>query len=354
MATVEGTMEALVLEAPGSFGIREVDVPEPGPLEVLCRVRAIAICGTDPHIIEGDHEGFWPPGFPFIPGHEWAGEVVTVGAGAERFGWKVGDRVAGTSHAACGICERCVQGRYNLCEHYGNPELHSHYGHNATGAYATYVVHSIKCVFRIPDTMPYDEAAMLDPASISLHTVNRAGIGAGASVLVTGAGVIGLLAAECARALGAGQVIVAGRGARLQVAADLGHQTVDVSEGDPVGPIRALTGGRGVDAALECAGVVETAKWCLRSLRRGGRCVVVGIPLEELAVPLKEIVLDELELLGARASAGEMAQVIPLVANGQVRLKPLITHHFPLSEFATAYEVFRTRQDGALKVIVEP
>lgn len=347
-------MEAVVLDEPGKFSVMEVSVPRPGHYDLLCRVHAIAICGTDTHIIEGHFPGFWPPGHPFIPGHEWAGEVVEVGPGARQFGWKPGERVAGTSHAACGFCPKCIQGSYNLCENYGRQDVHRHYGHNAQGSYATYTVHSIKSVVRIPDGMDYDEAAMLDPASIALHTVHRGGVRAGHVVAVTGAGIIGLLAADCARALGADRVIVVGRGARLHAAASLGHKVIDTADGDPVAALREATQGRGVDVALECAGAVQAAAWCLRSLRRGGRCAVVGIPLDELALSLQDMVLDELELVGVRASAGEMAQVLPLVTSGRVRVRDLITHRFPLKDFTEAYRAFLTRADDALKVIVYP
>ena len=141
------TMQALVVLEPERFEIQDVPVPEPGPMEVLCRVRAVSICGTDSHLIAGDYPGFWPPAFPIIPGHEWAGEIVKLGPGAEKAGWKVGDRVAGTSHDACGVCQQCVKGRYNLCENYGVMDLHRQYGHNYQGADAEYVVHGVKCVF---------------------------------------------------------------------------------------------------------------------------------------------------------------------------------------------------------------
>ncbi len=142
---MSATMQALVVLEPNRLEIQEVPVPVPGPNEVLARVRAVSICGTDAHLIRGDYPGFWPPAFPFIPGHEWAGEIVALGPGAERFGWKVGDRVAGTSHDACGVCQKCVEGRYNLCENYGKPGLHRQYGHSVQGADATYVVHGVKC-----------------------------------------------------------------------------------------------------------------------------------------------------------------------------------------------------------------
>jgi len=169
-------VKALVLTAPNEFSIRDVPTPAPGRHEVLCRVRAVTICGTDAHLVAGDYPGFWPPEYPFIPGHEWAGEVVELGEGSAALGLAVGDRVAGTSHDACGFCQKCVEGRYNLCENYGNLDVHRQYGHNWQGAYAEYVVHGVKAVFPLPDELSFAEGAMLDPASIALHTANRGGI----------------------------------------------------------------------------------------------------------------------------------------------------------------------------------
>ena len=118
------TMQAVVVVEPDRLEIQAIPIPEPGPDEVLARVRAVSICGTDSHLIAGDYPGFWPPSFPFTPGHEWAGEIVKLGSGADKFGWAVGNRVAGTSHDACGACQKCVEGQYNLCENYGVEGLH--------------------------------------------------------------------------------------------------------------------------------------------------------------------------------------------------------------------------------------
>jgi L-iditol 2-dehydrogenase len=348
------TMRALVVGEPGRFEIQDVPVPEPGPNEVLARVRAVSICGTDAHLIRGDYPGFWPPAFPFIPGHEWAGEIVALGPGAERYGWQVGDRVAGTSHDACGVCQKCVEGRYNLCENYGRPGLHKQYGHNTQGADAEYVVQGVKTIFRLPDRLSFDEGAIIDPASIALHVANRGGIVPGDVVAVTGAGPIGLLAGDAARVRGAARVIVVGRGRRLIKAAELGFETVDTNAGDPVAEVRARTGGRGADVVLECAGVPETIAWGLRMLRRGGRCAVVGIPTRSVELALQALVLDELDLVGSRASAGEMRRVIPLVEDGRIRVRELITHRFPLSDYASALATFNDPASGALKIVVNP
>jgi L-iditol 2-dehydrogenase len=347
-------MRALVVSGPNDFAVSEVERPRPGPFEVLCRVRATAICGTDPHIIQGHYPGFWPKDWPLVPGHEWCGDVVELGEGAASLGWSVGTRVAGTSHAACGYCRRCIEGRYNICENFGVDGLHAQYGHNAPGAYADYVVHSVRSVFAVPDALSDEEAAMLDPAAIALHTVVRGGHRPGDTVVVVGPGVMGLLVAECAHALGTGRVVVVGRGRRLAKARELGHDVVDFSAVDPVRAVREATDGFGADVALECSGAPEAVGQCVELVRKGGRVAVIGIPLQDARLPMPRTVLDEIDVVGVRATAGEMPRAIQLAATGRIRLEELITHRYELEDFADAYAAFTERRDGALKVIVRP
>jgi L-iditol 2-dehydrogenase len=339
-------MQALVVLEPNRLEIREVPVPVPGPNEVLARVRAVSICGTDAHLIRGDYPGFWPPAFPFIPGHEWAGEIAALGRGAALYGWRI--------HDACGVCRECVEGRYNLCENYGRKGLHRQYGHNVQGADATYVVHGVKCVFRLPDALTFEDGALIDPASIALHVANRGGVTPGDTVVITGAGAIGLLAGDAARIRGAGRVIVVGRGARLARAASLGFETANTAAGDPVGAVRAMTGGLGADVALECAGVPEAIEWALEMLRRGGRCAAVGIPTIGVEIAMQRLVLDELELVGSRASAGEMRRVMPHVEQGRMRVREMVTHRFALANYVEALATFNDRSSGAIKILVAP
>ncbi len=349
------SMEALVVLEPNHFEIQQVPVPTPGPNEVLARVRAVSICGTDAHLIRGDYPGFWPPAFPFIPGHEWAGEIVALGPGAGGYGWAVGDRVAGTSHDACGVCQKCVEGRYNLCENYGRPGLHKQYGHNVQGADATYVVQGVKTIFRLPDGLSFEEGAIIDPASIGLHVAVRGGVRPGDTVVVTGGGAIGLLAGDSARALGAGRVIVVEKNpGRLARAAELGFEIVDPAAGDPVAIVRDRTAGLGVDVVLECAGVPVTVNWALGMLRRGGRCAAVGIPVVGVEIAMQRLVLDELELVGSRASAGEMRRVMPLVEQGRVRLREIMTHRFALADYGQALATFNDPESGAIKIVIVP
>ncbi len=160
--------------------------------------------------------------------------------------------------------------------------------------------------------------------------------------------------AEFARATGAGRVIVVGRGARLAKAAALGHETVDFTAVDPVEAVREMTGGFGAEVALECSGDAAALGQCCELLRKGGRCAVIGIPMEGAQIPLQRVVLDEIDIVGVRAAAGEMPEAIALIAAGRIRLRELITHEFALEDFTEAYATFTERRGGALKVVVRP
>ena len=276
--------------------------------------------------------------------------MVEVSPEAESLGWSVGDRVCGTSHDACGNCQKCVEGRYNLCENYGNMDVHRQYGHNYQGAFAEYVLHGVKSIFRLPDDMDFSTGAVIDPASIALHTANRGGVRPGDTAVVFGPGPVGLLVADACRARGAARVIVVGRGQRLEQAAAMGNETVDFEKTDVVACIKKVTDNHGADVILDCAGVADTFQWSIPALRKGGRIAAVGIPVDEVKLDFQEFVLYEKELVGVRATAGEMRHV----SNGTIRAKDLITHHFSLDDFAEALATFNERRDGAMKVIVQP
>lgn len=348
------TMKALVLTGPGAHEVREVPTPRPGPMEVLCRVDSVAICGTDLHIYEGRFAGRWPRSYPFIPGHEWSGVVVELGPGAAELGWQVGDRVAGTSHAGCGYCRNCTTGRYNLCENYGNEPLHHQYGHYSQGADAQYVVHSIKSVFHLPDEIELPYGAMVDTASIALHSAKRPGIRPGETVVVVGAGPMGLLTADCAYALGAGRVIVTGSGQRLDKARELGFEVINYRQEDPLEAVKRRTEGKGAHVAIDTGGTADSVLQTINVLRKGGRASFTGIPTEPVVLPMQKIVLEEIDLFGVRANPNAMDEVIPLIVSGRVRVRPLVTHTFPLEQYGQALHTFAERIDGALKVLVRP
>ena len=313
-------MRALVVDEPNVFSVREVERPVPGPHEVLCRVRAIAICGTDPHIIQGHYPGFWPKHWPLVPGTSGAAMSSSSG-GRRRLG--MGGRHARRGHIArtLRLLPQVRRGPVQPLRAFGVEGLHRQYGHNADGAYADYVVHSIRSVFPVPDSLSDEEAAMLDPTAIALHTVKRSPSATGRHGGGGRSWRMGLLVAECARALGAGRIIVVGRGDRLARAAELGYETVDFTAEDTVQAVRDMTGGLGAEVAMECSGAPEAVGQCAELLRRGGRVAVIGIPLKDAEIPLQRIVLDEIEIVGVRAAAGEMPQAIALVAAGRIRLR---------------------------------
>ncbi|MBK7592449.1 MAG: zinc-binding dehydrogenase [Betaproteobacteria bacterium] len=350
------TMKALVLTSPGAFEVREVAIPKPGQGEVLCRIRGVAICGSDPEIIRGGLAGIWPPAYPFIPGHEWSGEIVEVGDGV--IGFTPGDRVAGEAHKGCGYCRNCLEGRYNLCENYGRPETgHRHYGFISQGAYAQYNAYSIRSVNLLPPTISFREGALVDTVGAGLHGLELAGVRPGGTVVIIGPGPIGLLAMRFATALGAARVIVVGRGARLKAAAAMGaNAVVDIQQEDPVKAVRGLTDGLGVDLVCECSGAPGTFAQAVRMVRKGGKVSLVGVPpdtvVEEL--PYKYIVHNEIAIFGSRANPNVARKIIAMMAAGHIEVADLITHTFPLEDFAKGLDTFVNRRDGVIKVVIEP
>jgi len=353
---IPSTMRALVLPAPGKLEIQTVPVPQPGDYEVLCRVRSVAICGSDPEILRGDLAGTWPPYYPFIPGHEWSGEVVALGRGVVDL--QVGDRVAGQAHKGCGVCRNCLEGRYTICENYGRPEAgHRHYGFITPGAYAQYVAVSVKSVNKMPNTLTFREGALVDTAGVVMHGLELSGVTPGGTVAVIGPGPIGLIAMRLARALGAARILAIGRGARLQAARQAGADAlIDFEQTEPVKAVRAATDGIGVDEAIECSGAAGTFRQAVEMVRKGGRVALIGVPPNSVIEPLpfKYIVHNEIAIYGARANPNASRKVIALMAAKQLRVDDLVTHTFPLEQFADALDTFVNRRQGAIKVVVEP
>ncbi|MEM9318928.1 MAG: alcohol dehydrogenase catalytic domain-containing protein [Pseudomonadota bacterium] len=349
------TMDALVLNGPRDFEVREVPVPDAEGDEVLCKVDTTFICGTDPHIIAGHYPGFWPPAFPFTPGHEWSGTVVKTGKKAAALGWVAGDRVCAISHVGCGYCKNCLKGRYNLCLNYGDiSKGHRQHGHITPGAYAQYMTASVKSLYKIPSEMDLEYAACVDPLSIALYTVNRSRMEPGDDVLILGTGPQGLMALLCAKALGAGRIFIAGSGERLALAEKLGGIAINYREQEINEAVRAQTAGLGVPRVLECAGTAEALNAGCHAAAKGGVVSLVGIPHSDPSLPIKRIVLDEVELVGNRANPNTAEPAIVLLSEGRIDLKPLLTHSFPLSDFATALDMYEGRKDGSMKIAIKP
>lgn len=351
------SMRALVLTDPNAFEIRTIPVPQPGSGEVLCKVRAVAICGTDPDVVDGTlHSHGWPPAYPFTPGHEWAGEIAAIGPGVIDL--HIGDRVAGQAHKGCGTCPNCLEGRYTLCENYGRVESgHRHYGFITPGSYAQYQVYSARSVNLMPPSMTFREGAMVDTAGVALRGLLLTGVTPGGSLVVIGPGPIGLLSLRLARALGSARIMAVGRGSRLKAAGRAGADVlVNFEHEDPVEAVRKATGRRGADEVQECSGAEGTFRQAVAMTRSGGRIALLGMPPRDYLepAPFADIVNREIAIFGSKANPNVSRKVISLVAAGQLRMADLVTHAFPLEEFASALDVFVHRRDGAIKVVVEP
>jgi L-iditol 2-dehydrogenase len=361
MTDVPPTMKALVLNGPNDFKIEERPTPKPKGDEVLCRVKAVAICGTDPKIIAGKFPNMWPPSFPAVIGHEWAGEVVELADDLKASAkvaakYAVGTRVAGEAHKGCGICLNCLTGHYTVCLNYGdNASGHRHYGFTSPGAYAQYIVSSVKSVTPIPEGLTYYDGAMLDSAGVALHGVQRGRVTTGDSVLVTGPGAVGQFSFQYSRAAGAKYVIMIGRGPRLAFAEKMGAIAVDYEKVEnPVAKVMEITGGVGVDCTVECAGTQQAIDWAVACTRKAGRLVMAGLPVDKITIPWGQMTLAELDILGVRANPNTAAPALALMASGAVTTKGIHTHTFPLEKFGEALATFVERRDGAMKVVLEP
>lgn len=350
------TMQALELISPGKFEIREKKVPKPGPGEVLCRIKAVAICGSDPEIIRGDLAGTWPPEYPFTPGHEWAGEVAALGQGVSNF--YIGDRVVGEAHKGCGYCANCLDGRYNICLNYGKKGSgHAHYGFNTTGAYAQYNAVSVKAVTRLDDAVSFSEGSLIDTAGAVLHGMDLSGVTPGGEVAIVGPGPIGLIAMRLAKTLGAARVVVIGRGERLKKAQELGADAViNFEESDPVQALLEITDGQGVNELFECSGAEGTLGQGIQMVCKGGKVVLLGVPATSLRENLnfRHIIHNQISIIGSRANPNVAWKINSLIAAKQLKIMDLITHTFPLSNFEEALKTFLERREGAVKVVVEP
>lgn len=354
--SIPQTMHAVVMHGPGRYFYEETKTPVPGPEEVLVKIRAVSICGSDPKLLDGGYRSIsWPPRFPFIPGHEFSGEVACLGKNVTEF--KIGDRVAGEAHCGCGTCENCRKGMYNLCLNYGKPETgHRHYGFTWQGAYAEYNVYNVKALTHVPDNVSFEEAALTDTAGTALQAIRLTKITPGGYTLVIGPGPIGIFAMELAKAMGS-KTIMVGRRSRLDLAGRLGADyLIDYEQSeDVVADVKKITDNLGVDQAFECAGTDTAMKQCILSTRKNGNVAYIALPtVDEHAIPVKTMVMNQIHLHGSRANPNCAKEVLQMMSGGMIHAAGMITHTFPLADFSHAMEVFTKRLDGVMKVVVIP
>jgi L-iditol 2-dehydrogenase len=342
-------MKAAVLQRPRVMTMEERPRPEPGENEVLVRVGPVGVCGSDVHYYTHGRIGPFVVEQPLILGHEVAGTIVAVGPNVTTRG--VGQRVAVEPGVPDRICEFCRAGRYNLC-----PNVQFMATPPVNGAFTEYVVMPADFVYPLPDNVTLEEGALIEPLSVGVYAIHRSGIQAGQSAVVVGAGPIGLVTLQVARAAGAGPIYVIDLDAhRLDVASSLGATVaINATEEDPVERIQALRGGRGVDVVFEAAGSPKTAAMAVHLARRGGRVTMIGLPPEDnFPYPLVEAMAKEVDIVTVFRYANVYPAAIVLVAEGRVDVKKMITHRFPLEEAERALQLSDSREDGVVKALVD-
>ena len=330
--------------------IQESPTPEYGRKEVLIRVQACGICGSDVHGYDGSSGRRIPP---LIMGHEAAGVIEECGG--EVVGFQKGDRVTFDSTVYCGDCNYCAKGQVNLCDNrmvlgVSCGEYRRH------GAFAEFVAVPSHILYKLPVEFPFEHAAMIEAVSVAVHAVGRVDFCPGDVSLVVGAGMIGLLVIQAIREAGCDQVIAVDRDEeRLRLAQELGAtDTINSKKGNVVEAILEKTGGQGVGVSFEVVGITPTIQIAINSVKKGGSVVMVGNLAAEVDFPLQSVVTREISLFGTCASAGEYPKCIELMASGAIKVDPLISATDSLDQGPRWFERLYQGEAGLMKVILRP
>jgi L-iditol 2-dehydrogenase len=330
---------AAVLTRPGEIVVEDRPLPEPGPREVLVEVTSVGVCGSDVHYFQHGRIGPHVVRAPLVLGHESAGRVAAMGEGVTKHA--VGDRVTLEPGVPCGRCEQCRAGRYNLC-----PDVSFFATPPVDGAFTNHVAIHEDFAFALPDTLTDDAGALMEPLSVGIWACRKAGVRAGDRVLVTGAGPIGLLAMQVARACGATEVEVS----------DVNEHRLAMAE--RTGATRAFRAGDDepsvADVLIECSGHPAALRAGIAALRPAGTAVIVGMgPQDTAEVPLSLIQNRELWLTGTFRYANTYPTAIALAATGRVDLEAIITGHFGLDETQDALRA-GLEDPHSVKAMVHP
>lgn len=343
-------MKALLLTDYKQLEVADIPQPEIGSEDLLIRVQACGICGSDVHGWDGSSGRRIPP---LVMGHEAAGIVADVGSDVTDFA--EGDRVTFDSMVSCGHCWFCRKGSPNLCDSRMVLGV-SCREYRRYGAFAEYVSIPQRIAYHIPDSLPFEHAAMIEAVAVAVHAANRTPVTLGDTAVVVGSGMIGLLVIQAIRLAGCSHVIAADvNDNRLNVAQVLGADVaINAIEEDVPGRVRELTEGHGADVALEVVGTSATIKSAIASTRKGGTVTLVGNVTPEVDFPLQEVVTRELSLRGTCGCSGEYPACIELLESGAVRVEPLITARASLEEGADWFQRLHSGEPTAMKVLLCP
>lgn len=339
-------MKAAIWYGGNNIKIEERPKPTITDNEVLIRVRAAGLCGTELHAFEGISERRKPP---LLMGHEFSGEVAELGKQVRNL--KIGERVSIDPLTRCGVCEQCTSGRGNICRNVRLIGLHTN------GAFAEYVPAPATNCHKLPDHVSFEEGSVVEPLSVAVHSVLRTPIKVGDVVVVLGAGPIGLMLLQAARAAGARETIVTDVvDYRLDSAKALGADMVINSKSkDPVKAVMELTENKGVDVALEAVGIQPTVQQAMAMVKIGGRVAVTGMLAKTMQLEMLDAVVKEMDIKGTYGyTQGDFGTALGMIIKGSANVKPMITHVLPLSDIVKGFELLHKKAEGCVKVVVKP
>jgi len=336
-------MKAIVLKAPGQLALEELPVPRAEEGHVVVRVRAVGICGSDLHAYNGTQPFFE---YPQVPGHEICGVVHELPG---RVGdLQPGDHVVIDPTIPCGKCYACRIGRYNCC-----PNLRV-IGVHTTGGLAEFISVPSQNLYSLPHDIPFEVGALVEPLAVGVQANERGRISNADTVVVIGAGMIGLAVLMVARARGARTLIADMRAPRLEKAVQVGADAVvDVSQADIAGAVRDFTGGEGANVVVEAVGSVDTVRLALDLVSPAGRIVILGLCPDSVPLPVTILIRKETEIIASRLNAGRFPDVISMLIDGRLAPSSVITHQTSLEDVDAAFRMLSTPDSAAVKAIVE-
>ena len=334
-------MKAVMSQQPGSVLLTETPLPEPPPGFARVRVKAAAICATDLEVVDGNIAA----NYPLIPGHEWSGVVDSVGSSEDQH-W-VGKRVIGSNDVVCLRCDACRSGNWRYCDQF------EEIGFKRNGAYAEHVIVPVYGLCELEQQVSFEEGALCEPLGVALGTLQKAGAAFGDTLLIMGAGSIGLCILAAARAMGMRRIVVcASSSRRLQIAKRMGaYAVIATSEQDLSTELRKLHP-EGTDVVIDATGIEPCIQTCLKIAKKGGTVVLAGYGRGKIMqIRIDDIHINNLRVIGAGNNWNMHKQAATLMADGIIDLKPLITNRMPLEDFAIGLQMARMRPQGFVKAV---
>lgn len=337
-------MKQAVMTAPGEIKIREIEVPEPGKDEVLLRIQRIGVCGSDVHVFHGLHPY---TSYPVVQGHEFSATLAAVGDGVE--GLTPGMKVTSMPQIVCGKCAPCLRGDYHICDYLKVQ------GFQAPGCAQEYWVTDAEKVIPLPDSFSYEQGALVEPVSVAVHSTSRARDIEGRRVAVLGAGPIGNLVGQVARANGAQVLITDLSDYRLEIAQQCGLARISNAAKENLADAAArIFGPDGFDVVFECVGVEDTMTAAIENIQKGGTIVVVGVFGEKPRIDMGLVQDRELNLHGTLMyQRPDYERAVELINTGAVVTAPLFSKHFSMEDYLEAYRFIDTQRDKTMKVFID-